>query len=81
MPVGTSLYVKWRDTTTNQVYEETASLEGRLPKELGRCTVTFMILDNHLHVYLAEWKPREPGLPPVGPRLYRDNRVTEIYPN
>ncbi len=79
-PAGTSLYFKWRDTQTNQVYEETANLEGRMRGDLAHCQVTLLIISNHLHVYLVRQEDRPAHTPAVGPQIFAALKVDELYP-
>jgi len=60
MPPADFLYVKWRDKTTDQVYEDRVDLRKRLPPfdEMYGQKVYFLVEDNQLYVYLiprTEW--------------------------
>jgi len=90
MPPADFLYVKWRDKTTGQVYEDRVDLTTRLPpfEEMYRQTVYFLVEDNQLYVYLiprTEWgtklnhKPR--GQRPNGPFGYHHLDVKTLYPD
>jgi len=90
MPPADFLYVKWRDLTTDQVYEYRVDLTTRLPpfEEMHEQKVYFLVEDNQLYVYLiprTEWgtklnhKPR--GQRPNGPYAYRHLDVKTLYPD
>jgi len=84
------LYVKWRDKTTGQVYEDRVDLTTRLPsfEKMHGQTVYFLVEDNQLYVYLipdSDWntkrnhKPR--GQRPNGPYASRYLDVKTLYPD
>jgi len=84
------LYVKWRDKTTDQVYEDRVDLTKRLPsfEEMHGQTVYFLVEDNQLYVYLiprTEWgtklnhKPK--GQRPNGPFKTHHLNVKTLYPD
>jgi len=90
MPPADFLYVKWRDKTTGQVYEDRVDLTKRLPsfEEMHGQTVYFLVEDNQLYVYLiprTEWgtklnhRPR--GQRPNGPFHKRYLDVKTLYPD
>jgi len=75
------LYVKWRDKTTDQVYEDRVDLTKRLPpfEEMHGQTVYFLVEDNQLYVYLiprTEW-----GTKLNGPYSSRYLDVKTLYPD
>lgn len=89
MPIGDFLYVKWRDKATGRVYEDRVDLRQRLPspKEMHDTTVTFLIDENQLYVYLVPRYDTEtklnylpPGKPPNGPDRYSFLDVKTLYP-
>jgi len=90
MPPADFLYVKWRDKSTDQVYEDRVDLSKRLPpfQEMYGQTVYFLVEDNQLYVYLIpdhDWntkrnhKPR--GQRPNGPYKTRYLDVKTLYPD
>jgi len=90
MPPADFLYVKWRDKTTDQVYEDRVDLTKRLPPfdEMYGQKVYFLVEDNQLYVYLIpdyDWntkrnyKPK--GQRPNGPYTYRFLDVKTLYPD
>jgi len=90
MPPADFLYVKWRDKTTDQVYEDRVDLRKRLPpaKEMYMQRVYFLVEDNQLYVYLiprTEWgtklNHRPKGQPPNGPYHTRYLDVKTLYPD
>ena len=80
MKVGGEMYVKWRINATGEVFEQTADLRNRLPRNMDGVTVYFMVEGRQLNVYAISKKPRDPGTPPVGPRIYDDRKVTRVFP-
>lgn len=76
-----SLYVKWRVASEGRIYEETVDLRKRLPRNFDGSTVYFLVRGAQLEVYLISWEPRQPSVPSVGPRKYRNLQVTKIHPN
>jgi len=90
MPPADFLYVKWRDKTTDQVYEDRVDLRERLPsfeKMYGQ-TVYFLVEDNQLYVYLipdSDWNTKRNHKPggqrPNGPFGYHYLDVKTLYPD
>ena len=78
---GDFLYVKWRIKSTGAVYEDRVDLRHRLPRNIERHRVTFMVRGPQLYVYLVSPEKRPPETPPLGPRMYQHEKVTQIYPN
>jgi len=80
-PRGDSLYVKWRIKSTGEVFEDTVSLRERLPADITRNRIHFVIKGPQLYVYLI--KPQKlPAGSPKGPlRMYSDLEVITIYPD
>jgi len=90
MLIGDFLNVRWRDKTTQQVYEERVDLKGRLPsaKDMRGTTVYFLIDDNQLYVYLIPYQDYEDKLnrrpankQPNGPDGYEYLDVKTLYPD
>jgi hypothetical protein len=81
MPRGEFLYVKWRDKKTKQVYEDTVDLRSRLPADIEGQRVYFIIKGEQLFVYLITKENRLPGMPEIGPRVYRNKKVIQVYPD
>lgn len=78
---GKDLYVKWRLKNSNKVYEETVLLDKRLPQDIDRGRVYFMIHGEQLFVYFISKERRLKEDPDIGPRMYRDQKISLIYPN
>jgi len=79
---GDFLYVKWRNRSTGQVYEDTVDLRKRLPANVTDQKVYFMIKGPQLYVYLISLREqRPPDMPPNGPRVYRSLKTITIYPD
>lgn len=77
---GDFLYVKWRNERTGQVYEDTVDLRQRLPADIAKHRIHFIIKGPQLYVYLISPEPRPPNMPVNGPRMYRNLKSTLIYP-
>jgi len=52
MPKPNSLYVKWRDTKSQEIFEEVVDLRGKLPENMTNWTVYFEAHAKNLYVYL-----------------------------
>jgi hypothetical protein len=83
MRQGDSLYVKWRMKTTGETYEDTVDLRRRLPPDITKHEIYFMIKGSQLYVYLVppESKKRSSGTSFEVPRKYRDLDVKTVYPD
>ena len=83
MPPGGLLYVKWRDTETQKVYEDNVDLRHRLPKNIEDHRIYLMIKGPQLYVYLIspEGKKRPQSEPQNGPDKYSDFKIVTIYPD
>ena len=81
VPRGT-LYVKWRDTETQKVYEDTVDLRQRLPKNIEDHTIYLMLKGAQLYVYLIspEGIKRPKNEIPNGPSMYNDLKIVTVYP-
>lgn len=53
MRIGDTLYVKWKNKKTGEMHEETASLGGRLPRDMRDKTIRFIVSTTGLHVYVS----------------------------
>lgn len=51
--IGDTLYVKWKNKETGELFEETASLVGRLPRDMRDKTIRFIVSATGLHVYVS----------------------------
>ncbi|WP_124946714.1 hypothetical protein [Sulfurirhabdus autotrophica] len=83
MNKGEFLYVKWRNTTTGKVYEDTVDLRQRLPADITNHTIYFMIHGAQLYVYLIspENAAKSSDKADYGPRVYRNRKIITIYPD
>jgi len=91
MQVADFFYIKWRDKTTGQMYEERVDLKHRLPplRKMDGTTIFWLIEDNQLYVYLIpdsgnQFTPlnrRPPDQPPNGPAKYDHLDVKTLYPD
>lgn len=73
------LYVKWK-LNNQSVYEDKVKIDCLLPEDMTDYTVTFMVKESQLFIYLVY--PKSHGKPQqqVGPSLYKDRIVEQIYP-
>ncbi|HJV80754.1 hypothetical protein [Noviherbaspirillum sp.] len=78
---GDFLYVKWRNKRTGSIFEDTVDLRHRLPQNIEKHIVYFMIRGPQLYIYLVSPDPRPPGTPAIGPSMYRSKKVTQLYPD
>lgn len=81
MPLGDSLYVKWRDKATGQTYEDTVDLRPLLPRDMTNQRIHFVVDGPQLYVYLKDMTryadPKDPVVGPFKPQVF----VTrQIYP-
>jgi hypothetical protein len=90
MLMGDFLFVKWRNKTTQQVFEDRVELKSRLPspKEMRGTDVYFLIDDDKLYVYLIPQQNadgtlnrRPPNQQPNGPEGYEYLDVRTLYPD
>lgn len=93
-PRGNSLYVKWRIKSTGEAHEDTVDLRQRLPAEITRHRIYFVINGPQLHLYLIS-PEKVSGLCPEDMakaaktmpssdrvfRLYCDHKIIAIYPD
>jgi hypothetical protein len=81
IPLGDSLYVKWRDKASLQEFEERVELKSRLPRDMERKRVYFVVQGRHLYVYLTDLtKPRPASVPIVGPFRVQSYLTDQIHP-
>lgn len=83
MPVAEFLYVRWRIKATGEVIEDRVDLRHRLPKDMVRQELTFVIDGRQLYVYIVTPIPITQNLPKPPLRAWRSQyKVTyEIYPS
>lgn len=97
MPRGDSLYVKWRIKSTGEVFEDTVDLKRRLPADITRHRIYFIVKGSQLYVYLISPEKLNPNPCPSREELRRlgkadspDDRIfstfcylkiTRIYPD
>jgi hypothetical protein len=75
------LYVKWRIRSTGAIFEDTVDLGKRLPRDIERQCVYFVVKGAQLYVYLVSDQRREPHEPANGPSIYHHRKVSTIYPD
>ena len=81
MPLGDTLYVKWRVNATGQTYEETVDLRPLLPRDMTLKRIHFVVAGPQLHVYLKDMtRYALPTDPPVGPFKPQVFKTQQIYP-
>lgn len=80
MPLGDSLYVKWRNKSTEQVFEKTVNLKPLLPRDITNQRIHFVVAEGESFVYLIDPVPRPKDWPVVGPSEFQYEKVRQIYP-
>jgi hypothetical protein len=80
MPLGDSLYVKWRKNSTGQTYEKTIDLKSRLPTHMTNQRIHFVVSEGEIYVYLIDPLPRPPDWPSAGPKKFQYEKVRQIHP-
>lgn len=72
-PIPDKLYVKWKLSATNEVFEETVDLQSRLPFQMEGKQIYFLVWDKELHVYLATgpYRPISKHCKPIA--YYKEN--------
>lgn len=85
---GDFLYVKWRIKDTGDVFEDTVDLRNRLPDDIVRHGIYFIIKGPQLHVYLITPEKLNPNPCPSREELRRlgttgspDDRIFSRYCN
>lgn len=91
MPRGEFLYVKWRDKSTGQVFEDKVDLTSRLPDDLEGLELRFVVCGPQLYIFLTwpwdgkpyEQEPMKNRYVPVpgGVRRHYGQKVVQIYPD
>jgi hypothetical protein len=81
MPLGDTLYVKWRIKATGQEFEDTVDLKSRLPSNMTNQRIHFSVKESQLFVYVIDPVPRPADWPVVGPRKFQYEKVRQIYPD
>lgn len=81
MPLGETLYVKWRTKSTNEVFEDLVNLKPLLPADMNRQRIYFVVQASQLFIYRIEPLPRPPNWPIVGPRKFQNEKTHQIYPS
>ena len=78
---GDELYVKWRIKKTGEIREETVDLRSRLPANIARHRIHFIVRDTQLFIYLIS-PDKHTDTDPLGPLpMYADRKVATIYPD
>ena len=81
MPLGETLYVKWRIKSTNDVFEDLVDLKPLLPTDMHRQRIYFVVQGRQLFVYLSDLTRQKPlGEPVVGPFRVQLYPTQQIYP-
>ena len=96
MPLGDSLYAKWRIKSTGAVFEDTVDLKRRLPWDITDHRIYFIVEGSQLYVYLISRDPIRGYLTPdevakadremttprqKALRIYIRHRITQLYPD
>jgi hypothetical protein len=76
------LYVKWRINSTGQVLEDTVDLRQRLPKDMSRQRLHFIVRNTQLYVFVVTPEFRAKDDPQDdGPLLYKSHKILTVYPD
>lgn len=70
-PRGDSLYVKWRVKSTGEVFEDTVDLKSRLPDDITRHRIYFVVKGPQVYVYLISPENLNPNPCPSREELRR----------
>ena len=81
MPLGETLYVKWRTKSTNEVFEDLVNLKPLLSADMHRQRIYFVVQAKQLFIYRIEPLTRPPEWPIVGPRKFQNEKAHQIYPS
>jgi hypothetical protein len=82
IPLGESLYVKWRNKASNEVFEDTVDLRPLLPKDMENQHIYFVIQGSQLFVYVTDRKTLRPKeMPIVGPFKSQFWVTRQIHPS
>lgn len=71
MPLGDSLYVKWRIKATGEVFEDMVDLKSRLPADITGQRIYFIVSGPQLYVYLIGADRLNPNPCPAREELRR----------
>jgi hypothetical protein len=75
------LYVRWRDMTTQVIYEDTVDLGRLLPRDITDHRIHFTVKGSQLLVYLVTPQWRRAGEPVNGPMEYQAQKVITLSAN
>jgi hypothetical protein len=78
---GDFLYVKWRVKSSGRRYEDTVDLKSRLPRDIVKNEIYFIVQGAQLFVYLVTPELRAPATEPSGPREYQHRKVITLSSN
>lgn len=76
-----TLYVRWIVKSSGVTHEDSVDLHGRLPTDISKHEIRFVVRGPQLCVYLISPQKRPQGMPEGPLRMYRDLIVTTIYPD
>ncbi|MBK7687222.1 MAG: hypothetical protein IPJ25_15530 [Rhodocyclaceae bacterium] len=91
LPRGDFLYVKWRVKATGEIFEDKVDLQKRLPADMEKLDINFVVHGPHLYVFV-EWpwdgqpwqsEPNATKYTPVpgGVKRYQGHKQVQIYPD
>lgn len=80
MPVGDSLYVRWRLRDTGEELQQSVDLRGRLPADMSGHEIYFIVRGRRLLVYLVSPARLGSGEVVAGMEKFRQHKVRLIYP-
>lgn len=80
MPVGDSLYVRWRLRDTGEELQQSVDLRDRLPADMRGHEIYFIVRGRELLVYLISPVRQGSGEVIAGMEKFRQHKVRLIYP-
>jgi hypothetical protein len=83
MPVGDSLYVRWKNIKTGTIFEKKVILSGVLPKDMEKTKLYFVVGEKDVYIYLLDEKNiSNANKNPEGPSFFKYSTGTavRIYP-
>lgn len=90
---GDFLYVKWKIRETGEILEDRVDLKSRLPRDIAKHTIHFVVDGRQLYVYLINWEDTKLESCRVWKgkklerrqdrifRMYCANEITQVYPD
>lgn len=80
IPVADELFVEWRIKATGELMRKSVDLRQLLPRDLNGYTVTFIVNERLLQIFLISPERRPKEFPVVGPPKYNERKAYQIFP-